>query len=82
MTYCDRLGPGPGLAMRAGTTRPGARAYTTTGITLGGRPGGPRAGGVAGPASARRGLSASGPGHGAAPAAQRLPPRIRDTPDS
>ena len=25
-TYRDRLRPGPGLAMRAGTTRPGARA--------------------------------------------------------
>ena len=33
-TYRDRrLRSGPGLAMRAGTTRPGARAYTT--ITAG-----------------------------------------------
>ena len=28
-TYRDRLRLGPGLAMRAGTIRPGARAYTT-----------------------------------------------------
>ena len=51
-TYRDSLRPGPGLAMRAGTTRPGARAYTTiTGKLCHGPTGSPAAGSFTGTSS-------------------------------
>ena len=71
------LRPGPGLAMWAGTTRPGARAYTT--ITLRGlRPNSPTGPAVRSAFLRVSGVTGQDPGPGLAPG--RRPCRARHRP--